>query len=59
MRYRRRAKSDVWHFSYACQHWPRALESRRPGGKVFERFKKPTTGELCNECLAKARKGEL
>lgn len=58
MRYRRRNNSDVWHFHTRCQHWPRALESTRPGGRVFERHAKlkPTTGELCNECRAKTRR---
>lgn len=46
--YRRRLKSDVWHFATTCQHWPqRAFKSTSI---------KPRSGELCNECRAKARR---
>jgi hypothetical protein len=46
--YRRRVTSDVWHFVKSCRWWPR---------KSYElRERKPTSGELCNECLAKERR---
>ncbi len=51
MKYRRRLYSDTWHFVPTCQHWPKIMLK---GYK--EQDKKPTTGELCNECQAKARK---
>lgn len=59
--YRQLPGRDVWHFHPRCQHWPYLTAddySRRKfdqnGVKV--RHKKPTTGELCNECQAKTRK---
>lgn len=51
MRYRRRMNSDVWHFHTACQHWMVVAGVRF----VEKHLSKPKSGELCNECLAKAR----
>ena len=45
--YRRRAESDTWHFSRHCRWWPRR--------GFVQSVKKPTSGELCNECRAKRR----
>ncbi len=50
MQYRRRKRSDTWHFETSCSNWPHAF---LPG--VVKRDKKPTTGELCDQCKAKAR----
>lgn len=51
MTYRRRVKSDTWHWLRTCQHWPKD----RAWGRFTEQDKKPTTGELCNQCLAQER----
>ncbi|MFV0422456.1 hypothetical protein [Oleidesulfovibrio sp.] len=46
MTYRRKNGSDTWYFCKNCTAWP---------DKDFdERTTKPTTGELCNQCKAKA-----
>jgi len=46
--YRRRKRSDTWHFMPSCSNWP---------VKDFVvRGKKSTHGELCDQCLAKARR---
>lgn len=51
VRYRRRKHSDVWHFHQLCQHWQVVA-----GVEFIEkRLSRPKSGELCNECLAKAR----
>jgi hypothetical protein len=47
--YRRRDDKDSWHFCTNCRNWPTK-------GYV-EQTNKPTTGEFCNECLAKRRDG--
>ena len=47
--YRRRENNDTWHFCKNCSNWPRQ--------DYVERETKPTTGELCNECIAKERNG--
>jgi hypothetical protein len=45
--YRRTKGSDTWHFCRNCTHWPTTnYESSQT---------KPTSGEFCNECLAKER----
>lgn len=43
--YRRKKGSDTWHWCKNCSNWPRY--------GYDERTSKPTTGEFCNECLAK------
>lgn len=52
MTYRRRIKSDCWHHHPACRWWPEAPT------EYVERDKKPTTGEVCDECKSKTRRGE-
>ncbi|HEV2756491.1 MAG TPA: S8 family serine peptidase [Actinomycetota bacterium] len=47
--YRRRRGSDVWHFCTNCTSWPKR--------DYDERATKPRSGELCNQCLSKKRKG--
>lgn len=49
--YRRRRSSDVWHFHPRCRWFPGLRSSA-----VQRIFVKPTTGEFCNECLAKERR---
>lgn len=49
MAYRRRNGSDTWHFCSNCTNWPTSDYEAKPT--------KPTTGESCNECLAKRRSG--
>ncbi len=47
--YRRRRGTDTWHFCTNCSNWPTSdYESATT---------KPTSGEFCNECLAKERAG--
>jgi len=48
--YRRRKKSDCWHYHPDCRWWP--VMTSDP----VCRTKKPTSGEFCNECMAKARR---
>ena len=45
--YRRRVFRDTRHFREDCSNWPGLLYKTSP--------KRPTTGELCDECRAKAR----
>lgn len=54
MTYRRRSDSDVWHFHHECQHW-----LVRTGLKFVERHSKPKSGELCDECRAKAKREKV
>lgn len=50
MMYRRRIKSDCWHFVTTCRWWPVS------DGVPFKLFvSKPKSGEFCNECLSKAK----
>ena len=51
MIYRRRKKSDCWHFEETCHQWPAK-------GDYVERdcVGTPSSGELCNTCIAKRRK---
>ena len=51
--YRRRVKSDVWHWIPECRWWPRGWSKH---GTIIERDRKPKSGELCNECRAKAKR---
>lgn len=54
--YRKLPKKNVWHFHPKCQHWANTQFSDgtiRSSVKSVNR--KPTTGEFCNECLAKRR----
>lgn len=53
MLFRRRLWSDVWHWRTDCRWWPKMPLTY----KEREQEKRPTTGELCDECLAKDRKG--
>jgi len=50
--YRKRKGSDAWHWCKNCTNWPPL--SQNPVVK----HSKPTTGEFCNECKAKAKRGE-
>lgn len=50
MTWRKRRGKDTWHFCTNCQNWPRS--------DYDERSTKPTTGEFCNECLAKQKAGD-
>lgn len=50
MAYRKRkGGNDTWHFCSNCSNWPTHDYDTRPD--------KPTTGEFCNECLAKQKAG--
>lgn len=48
--YRRKKDSDTWHWCKNCSNWPTS--------DYEERYAKPTSGELCDQCKAKERKGE-
>ncbi len=45
--YRRRKDSDTWHWCKNCHLWPTS--------NYETRLSKPTTGELCDHCLAKKK----
>ena len=47
MKYRKRKGNDTWHFCKNCSNYPKS--------GYDERVTKPTTGEFCNECLAKRK----
>ena len=49
--YRRRRGKDVWHWCTNCSNWP------EKDFFVIEREFRPTTYELCNECLTKDKAG--
>ena len=59
MTYRRRIKSDTWHFCRSCSNWPGSVRTAKRKAERFEsRTLPPNTGELCDQCLAKRRKGK-
>ena len=47
--YRKRKGTDTWHFCRNCSNWPTSTYD--------EQASKPSSGEFCNECLAKQRAG--
>lgn len=47
--YRRKRGSDTWHWCHNCTDWPTS--------DYVEENHKPTSGELCNQCLGKERNG--
>jgi len=47
--YRRRRGSDTWHFCSNCSNWPTS--------DYEEKYTKPSSGELCNECQSKKAAG--
>lgn len=52
--YRRRIRGAAWHFEQECSRWPLGTYPAQSGYEA--RARKPTTGTLCNECQAKARR---
>lgn len=48
--YRRRRDSDTWHFCRNC--------SNDPEEDYLTREEEPTSGEFCNQCQAKERRGD-
>jgi hypothetical protein len=50
----RRANSDVWHWCANCSGYP----SKPVAQRVVAIGKRPSGGELCNECRAKEKSGE-
>ena len=50
MVYRKRTGSDTWHFCRNCSAWP--------SNDYAERETKPSSGELCDQCLAKKDRGD-
>jgi len=49
MSYRKRKDKDAWHWCKNCSNWPTI--------NYDEKWEKPTSGELCNECKAKQASG--
>lgn len=47
--YRKRKGTDAWHFCTNCSNWPTS--------DYDSASTKPSSGEFCNECLAKDRQG--
>ena len=47
-RYVKRKDSDTWHWCTNCSNYPTGLN-------VNVSYKKPTYGELCDECQAKEK----
>ena len=45
--YRKKIGSDTWHWCRNC--------SKLPKSEYTTNSTKPTSGELCNECLSKAK----
>lgn len=49
--YKKRKDSDTWHWCTNCSNYPR-------GTDVDTRDRKPSSGELCNQCLSKDERGD-
>lgn len=52
--YRRKNDRDAWHWCKNCSNWPK-------GGSDYAEIEapvRPSTGEFCNECKAKAARWE-
>lgn len=47
--YRKQKGSDTWHFCRNCSNWPTS--------NYDERYIKPNSGELCNQCKDKEKLG--
>jgi hypothetical protein len=47
MTWRRKGTRDTWHFCKNCSNWPTE--------DYEEKTTKPTSGELCDQCLAKQK----
>lgn len=57
MEYRQLSGRDVWHFHPDCHHMMGNFRLKNdPRTKVSVR--KPKSGELCNECLSKVKRGK-
>lgn len=54
--YRRRPKSDVWHFMANCRWYPPLGVLGGQKKATIVQHSKPKSGELCNECLAKTKR---
>jgi hypothetical protein len=52
LEWRRRERSDTWHFVSTCRWWPAIFAT-----KYLTVTKKPKHGEFCNECIAKSKRG--
>ena len=50
--YRQKKDSDTWHWCRNCSNYPTSDYEER------QSIIRPTTGELCNECLAKEKEGK-
>lgn len=54
--YYRKPKSDTWHWHPKCHFLINLHEST--SFTLRGRDRKPTSGDLCNECRAKTKKGK-
>jgi len=50
MTHRKKKGSDTWHFCKNCSNWPTK--------DYQQKFEKPSSDELCDECRAKRRNRE-
>ena len=48
--YRKRNNKDTWHWCQNCSLWP--------SSDYKEVKRKPTSGKLCYQCAAKAKRGD-
>lgn len=49
MPYRKRKGSDTWHWCRNCSSWPTS--------DYDEQYSNPTSGVLCDQCLAMEKAG--
>lgn len=50
--YRKKKGKDTWHWCTNCNNYPKTDYEEK------HLDKRPTNGELCDECLGKEKKGE-
>ncbi len=53
--YKRKKDRDTWHWCKNCSNWPKTQPYVE---KTLSGKQRPTTGELCDQCLAKEGKGD-
>ena len=57
MIYRRRVKSDTWHFCKNCSNWPKRGYVERRVITIAD-AKLIAKGEYCDQCKAKRKRSE-
>jgi len=53
--YRRRTKTDVWHWCSNCSDWPTGTPGVDYESQRVPRGERPSSGELDNQCRSKER----